>query len=164
MMFAVGCLVASGPGATVTPGAAAYQSTPESAAEAMSVAATQATMTAYLDALLGGDVVLTVMDTGQEVTGKQAVVDTIIALHQQMFSAQPELTGLIVGQGTAAAELVFAGTHTAEFAGIPATGRSVRVPYAAFYDLADGKITAIRLFGFASGLVLQLTAEGTPVP
>lgn len=139
----------------------------------MSVDATRATMTAYLDALLSDgdfaqyladDVVLTVMDTGQEVTGQQAVVDTIVALHQQIFKAQPELTGLIVGEGTAAAELVFAGTHTGEFAGIAPTGRSVRVPYAAFYDLADGKITAIRLFGFASGLVLQLTAEGTPVP
>jgi hypothetical protein len=38
------------------------------------------------------------------------------------------------------------------------------VPYAAFYDLADAKITAIRLFGFASWLITQLTAEATPEP
>jgi predicted ester cyclase len=131
------------------------------------------TIEAYLDALLADgdfaqylaeDVVLVVMDTGQEVSGRQAVVDTIVALHQQIFDAQPELTGLVVGEETAAAELVFAGTHTGEFAGIAPTGREVRVPYAAFYELEDDEITAIRLFGFASGLVMQLTAEGTPVP
>jgi predicted ester cyclase len=103
------------------------------------------------------------MDTGQEVAGRQAVVDTIVALHQQMFEAQPEVMGSIVGEGKAAVELVFVGTHTGEFAGIAPTGRDVRVPYAAFYDLAAGQITAIRLFGFASGLVMQLTAPGTPV-
>jgi steroid delta-isomerase-like uncharacterized protein len=139
----------------------------------MTDAETQSVVDAYIDALLNDgdfaqylaeDIVLTVMDTGQEVSGRQAVVDTIIALHQEMFDAQPEVTGVIVGEGAAAVEFVFAGTHTDEFAGIPATGREVRVPYAAFYDLAENEITAIRLFGFASGLVMQLTAEGTPVP
>jgi predicted ester cyclase len=139
----------------------------------MTAAETRTAIEAYIDALLNdGDfaqylddnVVLTVMDTGQEVAGRQAVVDTIVALHQQMFDAQPEWTGLVVGEGLAAAEFAFVGTHTGEFAGIAPTGRGVRVPYAAFYDLADGKITALRLFGFASGLVAQLTAEATPVP
>jgi predicted ester cyclase len=150
-----------------TPEAAAQEGTPATGDE------TGAAMEAYLEALLtdgdfaqylADDVVITIMDTGQEVSGKQAVVDTIVALHQQIFVAQPELTGLVVGDGTAAAELVFAGTHEGEFAGIAPTGKAVRVPYAAFYDLADGQVTAIRLFGFASGLVMQLTAEGTPVP
>lgn len=66
-------------------------------------------------------------------------------------------------------EAVFVGTHTGEFVGIPATGRAVAVPYAVFYDLADGEITALRIHGFASGLVAVLTAEttaeaGTPTP
>jgi predicted ester cyclase len=86
---------------------------------------------------------------------------TIVALHQQIFNANPEVTGMVVGEGTAAVAFVFAGTHTGEFAGIAPTGRAVRVPYAAFYDLPDGKITAICLFGFASGLVAALTAETT---
>jgi predicted ester cyclase len=143
----------------------------EATPAAMTAEETRITIEAYLDALLSDgdfgqylaeDVALEVRDTGQVVEGRQAVVDTIVALHQQIFEAQPELSSLVVGEGTAAAELVFAGTHTGEFAGIPATGRAVRVPYAAFYDLAGGQITAIRLFGFASGLVLQLTAEATP--
>ena len=147
------------------------QSTPSATAGMMSVEETRTAIQAYLDALgsrgdfgqyLADDVVLAVMDTGQEVHGKQAVIDTIVALHEQIFNARPELTRLVVDHGMAAAELVFAGTQVGEFAGIASTGRSVRVPYVASYDLISGKITAIRLFGFASGLVMQLSAPGTP--
>jgi predicted ester cyclase len=95
--------------------------------------------------------------------GRQAVAGAIVAFHQQIFVAQPELTDLVGGDGTTA-ELVCAGTHEGEFVGIAATGKAVRVPYAASYDLTDGRVTAIPLFGFASGLVIQLSAEGTPVP
>ncbi len=155
------------------PRTAAFQATPASTMETMTVDASRSTIESYLNALLTGgdfaqyladDVVLMVMDIGQEVEGKQAVVDTIVALHTQVFEAKPELTGLVVDEGRAAAELVFAGTHTEEFAAIAPSGREVRVPYAAVYDLANGQITAIRLFGFASGLIVQLTAEATPVP
>jgi hypothetical protein len=43
------------------------------------------------------------------------------------------------------------------------------VPYAVFYELADGEITALRIHGFATGMVTALTAEasraaGTPSP
>ena len=58
--------------------------------------------------------------------------------------------------------MVFVGTHTGDFAGIPASGKQVAVPYSVFYDLADGKITALRIYGFATGLVAALTAEATP--
>jgi predicted ester cyclase len=146
---------------------AAQEATPG----AMAADETRAVIEAYFDVLLARgdigqyfaeDIVLTIVDTGQEVSGRQAVVDTIVALHQQIFDARPELTGLVVGEGTAAAELIFDGTHTGEFAGIAATGKAVRVPYAAFYELAEGQITALRLYGFASGVVLQLTAGATP--
>ena len=66
----------------------------------------------------------------------------------------------VVGEEGAWRRLV--GTHTGEFAGIPATGKEVAVPYAVFYDVADGQITALRIHGFASGLVAALTAEATP--
>ena len=69
---------------------------------------------------------------------------------------------MVIGEGTAAAEIVFVGTHTGDFAGIPASGQQVAVPYAVFYDLADGKMTALRIHGLATGLVAALTAEATP--
>jgi steroid delta-isomerase-like uncharacterized protein len=137
----------------------------------MSVEETQAAMDAYLAALVARediasffseDVVLTLVEFGQEIQGREAVAGAIIDLHQQTFDARPEVVSLIVAEGKAAGEFVFAGTHTGEFVGIPATGRSVQVPYTVFYDLEDGKITALRIQGFASGLVAQLTAEATP--
>ena len=121
----------------------------------------QAVVDAYFAALVGrediapyfsDDVVFELVDVGQRVEGRDEVVDAIVELHQQTFDAHPEVTNLVIGEGTAAAELVFVGTQTGEFAGIPASGKQVAVPYAAFYDLADAKITTLRIYGFASGL------------
>ena len=127
----------------------------------MSVEETQAVIDAYLDTLLArghiapyfsDDVVLELVDVGQRVEGRDAVVDAIVALHEQTFDAHPELTHLVVGEGTGArAELVFIGTHTGDFAGIPATGKQIAVPYAAFYDIADAKITALAHRGVRVG-------------
>jgi steroid delta-isomerase-like uncharacterized protein len=140
-------------------------------ASGMDVEQTRAVIEPYVAALgaledigpyLAEDVVLTLVEVGQEIQGREAVSGAIDELHHQTFDARPEVTNLIVGEGKAAGEFVFVGTHTGEFVGIPATGRSVRVPYTVFYDLEDGQITALRLQGFASGLVAQLTAEATP--
>ena len=69
----------------------------------------------------------------------------------------------------AAVEAVFVGTHTGEFAGIPASGNNVRVPYSVFYDVAGGKITALRLYMSLDEVVRQISepaavsAQGDPV-
>jgi predicted ester cyclase len=144
----------------------------------MSLEETQAAIDVYLAVLVGrediapffsDDIVLDLVDVGQQIQGRDAVAGAIVELHDQTFDARPEVTTLLVGEGTAALEAVFVGTHTGEFAGIPATGREVAVPYAVYYDLAAGEITALRIHGFASGLVAALTAEaapttGTPTP
>lgn len=132
---------------------------------------TRAALESYLAALvarenvasyLSDDVVLTLVEAGQEFRGRDTVATAIAELHQTTFDARPEVGNLVVGEGAAAGEFVFVGTHTGDFAGIPATGRSVRVPYTVFYDLADGQIGALRILGFASGLVAQLSAEAAP--
>ena len=150
--------------------------TAEPSASAMSIDETQAVMDAYFAALVGrediapyfsDDVAFELVDVGQRVEGRDEVVDAIVELHQQTFDAHPEVTNLVVGEGTAAAEVVFVGTQTGEFAGIPASGKQVAVPYAVFYDLADAKITTLRIYGFATGLVAALTVEraaSTPAP
>jgi predicted ester cyclase len=138
---------------------------------AMSIEETQAVMDAYVAALVGrediapyfsDDVFFELVDVGQRVEGRDEVVAAIVELHEQTFDAHPEVTNEVIGEGTAALEVVFVGTQTGEFAGIPATGTEVAVPYAVFYDLADGKITALRIHGFGTGLVAALTAEATP--
>ena len=138
---------------------------------AMSIEETQTVIDDYFAALVArediapyfsDDVVFELVDVGQRIEGRDEVVATIVELHEQTFDATPELTNAVIGEGTAASELVFVGTHTGDFAGIPASGQQVAVPYAAFYDVADGEITALRIHGFVTGMVAALTAEATP--
>ena len=56
-----------------------------------------------------------------------------------------------------AVEADFAGTHSGEFAGVPPTGRPVRVPYSVVYDLRDERISALRSYFPMSLLMDQLT-------
>ena len=60
---------------------------------------TRAVMDQYLEALIHGsdfgrffapDVVWTTMETGEEVRGRDAVRDLILALHTQAFHARPD--------------------------------------------------------------------------
>jgi len=141
--------------------------------EPMTQARTEEVMGAYVDALLSNgafadyfadDVVVTFVDLGQEIVGRDAAEAAIVDFHQVAFAAAPEVQTFIAGPGIAYAEVNFLGTHTGDFAGIPATGREVSVPYVAVWELSGDKITALRLYGPASGLVQQLTTEGTPAP
>ena len=133
----------------------------------MTAAETRATVEDYAAALLGGrayetyfadDVVVTMTGAPGEITGPAAAKAAIDALHHEQFDAKPELTNLVAGEGTAAAELMFVGAHTGEFAGVAATGKEVEVPYSVFYEVADGKITALRIYALAEGLVQQIQA------
>jgi steroid delta-isomerase-like uncharacterized protein len=170
-------VVAAAAVATAAPPGVVATSVPEpeptdsSPPVAMSIEDTQAVMDAYVAALVARediapyfseDVVLELVDVGQRFEGRDEVVAGIVELHEQTFDATPEVTNTVIGEGTAALEVVFVGTHTGDFAGIPASGQQVAVPYAAFYDVADGEITALRIHGFATGLVAALTAEATP--
>lgn len=127
----------------------------------MSVEQTEQTMRGYLDALFRGqdfsaffaeDVTWTTMENGELVRGRGPVRDLIVALHQQIFEATPELKSLVCGDGIAGLEAVFVGRHVGEFAGMAATGAEVRLPYTVFYEVQGGKITALR--GYLSMLAL----------
>jgi predicted ester cyclase len=124
-------------------------------------------MQEYLDALVKRgdypeffteDVVATFEGTDQRADGRQAAGQLIRYVHETAFDAQPELKNLIVDDGKAAIEADFAGTHTAEFAGIQPTGRKVRVPYSVIYDLHGDKISALRIYFPMSLLIEQLTS------
>jgi steroid delta-isomerase-like uncharacterized protein len=134
----------------------------------MSVTQIESTLRDYLAALLNGgdfasffsdDIVWTTMETGDEVRGREAVRDFIVALHRQMFDAKPELRNITFGDGVAALEAVFVGTHTAEFAGVPATGATVRMPYTVFYDVDGASITALRAYFPISALIQELQTK-----
>jgi len=113
------------------------------------------------DVYFADDIVVTMVDLDQQFVGREAVEQAVVNLHQVAFTAAPEVSQFIVGSGIASAEIVFTGIHIGDFLGIPATGREVRVPYVAVWELADDKIAAIRLYGPASGLIQQITANAT---
>jgi steroid delta-isomerase-like uncharacterized protein len=121
----------------------------------MSVEATAATMRSYLEALLArgefadyftDDVTWTIVGTDQQVQGREPVRDFLTWMHTQAFDAHPKVKTLVVGDGQAVLEADFVGTHTGEFLGMAATGRSVQVPYCVVYDLRDGKLAALRAY------------------
>jgi predicted ester cyclase len=127
----------------------------------------RATMDAYLETLLSrgtfadyfaDDVVMEVVGSGQTARGKAAVEGMIRYLHEQAFDGAAELKGLLVDGDRAALEADFVGRHIGEFAGIAATGRDIRVPYSVHYSLANGRITALRIYGLASDLIGALSA------
>jgi steroid delta-isomerase-like uncharacterized protein len=131
----------------------------------MPVEETERTIREYIDALQNGgdfaryladDVVWTTMESGDEIHGRQSVVDFIVALHSQLFAATPEFGNLTFADGVAALEAVFVGRHIADFAGVPATGAEVRLPYAVSYDVSDGSIKALRAYFPIAALIQQL--------
>ena len=79
-------------------------------------------------------------------------------MHEGAFDARMELKNLLADDGKAAIEADFVGTHTGEFAGIPATGRDVRVPYSVVYELRGGQISALRIYFPMSLLIEQLSS------
>ena len=121
----------------------------------MTLEATAETMRSYLDAFLArgnfadyytDEVTWTTVGANQELQGRQPVRDFLSWMHTQAFDAHPKVKTLVVGDGQAALEADFVGTHTGEFLGIPATGKSVQVPYCVIYDLQGDKITALRAY------------------
>ncbi len=104
------------------------------------------------------DVVATFEGTDQRADGRQAAGQLIRYVHEDAFDARMELKNLLTDDGKAAIEADFAGTHTGEFAGIPATGRTVRVPYSVVYDLRGDQISALRIYFPLNLLTEQLTS------
>jgi predicted ester cyclase len=131
----------------------------------MSVQQVRETLQQYVEALLARgdygrffapDMQFAVMGTDQQTRGAEAAEQAIRFLHETAFDAKPEVLNLVVDEHGAAAEAVFVGTHTGEFAGMKASGNAVRVPYSVFYELEGDKITALRIYMSMEQLVAQV--------
>ena len=132
----------------------------------MSAEDTRQAMSAYVEDLLGDgpykrhfseDVVVSLVGTDQGAESPDGAEGWIDYLHKEAFEARPELKSMIVADGQAAAEFDFVGKHVGEFGGIGATGREVRVPYSAVYDLEGEKIRAVRIYLSMDLLMQQLS-------
>jgi predicted ester cyclase len=130
---------------------------------------TRRLMDEYVHALLDGsdfarffapDVVWTTMESGDEVHGRDAVRDLILTLHARAFHARPELVSLVTGDGVAMVEAVFDATHAGSFAGVPATGLHVRLPFCMAYAVSGSAITAVRAYFPMAALGARLAEAG----
>ena len=130
----------------------------------MSVEETRAVLGRYLASghsdleIMAPEVCFTVMATGQQFRGPQAIAGMLAYFYQQAFEAEAINERLVVGEGRAVGEWDFVGRHIGEFAGVPATGKQVNVPLAVAYDLEDGKVVRGRVYFEIPAFLAQVSA------
>lgn len=107
------------------------------------------------------DAVFTMMPTGEEIRGREAIARHLHHFYQESLNATAERTGAIFAENSGLLEAMVVGKHTGEFAGIAATGRDVCVPLSVAYELENGKITRARIYLMVNVLVQQIS---TPSP
>lgn len=128
----------------------------------MSIEKTREVVERYWDSkhtdtsMMAEDVVFRVMADGQAYRTPAGVTGMLQYFYQVAFDADATPTNLIVGNGHAVWEGTFHGKHIGEFAGIPATGKEVRVPLCVVYDLANNQIVEGRIYMEMPALLKQL--------
>jgi steroid delta-isomerase-like uncharacterized protein len=102
------------------------------------------------------DVVFTLMATGQEHHGCDEVLVMLNYFYHIAFDATATTQTILFGESNAMVEGDFIGKHIGEFAGIPATGKDVRVPLCVVYDLEHDRIKHGRIYFEMPALFQQL--------
>ena len=131
----------------------------------MSVESTRDAMMRYFESnhtdtsLLAEDVVFTVMATGEEYRGREAVRQVLNYFYHIAFDAVAEPRNLVFAAQQCVGEWNFVGTHIGEFAGVPATGKSVRVPLCVVYDLEHDRIQRARIYFEIPAFLQQVGAN-----
>ena len=132
----------------------------------MSIERTREVMSRYWDSdhtdlsIMADDVVFTHMASGDEHRGPEAVRGMLDYMYRQAFDARAEFRSRICTADQAVVEGEFVGRHIGEFAGIPPTGRSVRVPLCVVYDLESDRIKRARVYIEMPVLLRQLARAG----
>jgi predicted ester cyclase len=106
--------------------------------------------------MMAKDVTFTIMATGQENHGPDAVLGMLNYFYHIAFDATAITRVTLFGENNAMVEGDFVGKHIGEFAGIPATGKDVRVPICIVYDLENNKIKNGRVYFETPALLQQL--------
>ena len=134
----------------------------------MSVKRTNVIMRRYWDSehsdvsMMADDVVFTVMASGQEARGPESVLQLLNYFYHVAFDATAENTSELVDDGKAAWDGYFVGKHIGEFAGIPATDKTVRVPLCVVYELENEQIKQARIYFEIPVLLAQLGVQMGP--
>ncbi|HEX9825258.1 MAG TPA: ester cyclase [Flavobacteriaceae bacterium] len=103
------------------------------------------------------DTVFINMNNSELTIGREAVGKMLHFIYHVAFDAHAEITNTIVTDHKAVLEANFVGKHIGEFAGIPATGKIVKVPLCVTYDLEEnGLIKVARVYMLESVMMAQL--------
>lgn len=119
----------------------------------MSVESTRDVVTRYVGSddhgdlsMMANDVVFTVMANGDEHRGPDGVAAMLKFFYHTAFDAHAETRSMIFADNNAVLEADFVGKHIGEFAGVPATGKDVRVPLCVVYDVENDQIKRGRVY------------------
>lgn len=120
------------------------------------------TLTAYLEhhdgSRLHPEAVFVDQTSGAQWIGPEAIAGMLEWFYSVAFEADLEDRNVIIGANGGVLEATFVGIHRAEFAGVAATGREMRIPLVVIYDLADGLVTGGRIYFSVASFMAQATA------
>jgi steroid delta-isomerase-like uncharacterized protein len=131
----------------------------------MSIETNRKIISGYLDSnhsdlsMMAEDVVFTNMATGEKHSGPEAISQMLNFIYHVAFDAHAETKNLIINETNAVFEADFVGKHIGEFAGIPSTNKSVRVPLCVVYDIENDKIKKGRIYFEVPALMTQLNGN-----
>jgi steroid delta-isomerase-like uncharacterized protein len=115
-------------------------------------------------AYVAEDAVFTMMPTGEEIRGRDAIAAHLHHFYNEAFNARAERVNAVFGENKGVLEAVVVGRHTGEFGGVPASGREIRVPLGVAYDLEGDKISRARIYLMANVLFQQIAAASGGAP
>ena len=134
----------------------------------MSIESTRAVMERYWDAdhsdssMMAEVVVFTMMATGDETKTPQGVLQMLNFFYHVAFDATATVENQVIADGKAVVEGYVVGKHIGEFAGIPATGKDIRVPICVCYDVENDQIKRARIYFEMPVLFRQLGESPAP--
>ena len=97
-------------------------------------------------------------------------MEGVVGFYDMLFSVFPDIAIKITHSydvpGCCVREGVVTGTHSAEFAGVPASGNFISFPFCAMYIFADDptKLLAERAYWDNEGIIKQMKGEETANP
>jgi hypothetical protein len=131
----------------------------------MSVESTRSVMMRYLEAhdesVLDQDAIFTLMATGYQTRGREAIGQFVHAFYHEIFEAEARLKDLLIAEEQACFEAELVGRQMRAFAGITPNNTEICVPFCVVYELAHGMITRVRLYFEMDALRQQARPTGS---
>jgi steroid delta-isomerase-like uncharacterized protein len=108
--------------------------------------------------MMADDVVFTNMATGDQHRGRDGLQQMLHYIYHVAFDASSETKNLIIADQRAVLEADFVGKHIGDFAGVPASGKTVRVPLCVVYDLEHDRIKRGRVYWEVPAFLTQVAS------